>query len=210
MKKQIIASGGIEDKEFMEYVLYASGKPRPRIAFLGTASLDSPYSALSFYKTMGGLLCYPTDIAGFYPDTESILLGQDVIWVGGGSTRDLIALWTARGINVILRKAYHQGVVLAGASAGGNCWFERCIINPVGSYFGVGWGIGLLGSCFCPHYEQEDYAITMLNSGKDGYACESGSAIHFVNGKVFQIYNSRNSLAFQIHNGAETLCTVSR
>jgi len=200
MKKQIIASGGFVDTELMQYILDATGRPFPKIAFLGTASLDSPYAALDFYRMTGKLDCYSTDVFG----SPDILLSQDAIFVGGGSTRDLMVLWYARRISLMLYQAYNQGVVLAGNSAGANCWFDKCVVNPVGGVYEVGYGMGILPGCFCPHYEDTSYHNTMLLHGKNGYACESGSALHFVDGKAYKYINGGMN-SFHVVGGVEKL-----
>ena len=51
-------------------------------------------------------------------------MSQDIIFVGGGSVANMVAVWRVHGIDEILRKAWHAGIVLAGSSAGGICWFE--------------------------------------------------------------------------------------
>jgi dipeptidase E len=121
-------------------------------------------------------------------DLESFLLGQDVIYVGGGNTRSMLALWREWGLDRILHKAYEEGVVLAGISAGANCWFEQCSTDSVPGKLSVMDCLGIIGGSFCPHYDGEVnrrptlHAFVASGSIKAGYAADDGAAAHFVDG----------------------------
>ena len=109
-----------------EYVLSLAGGRRPRVCFVGTASGDSPFYAARFHRAFRRLRCRPTHLSLFPPPSgslRSLVLGQDVIYVGGGQTRNMLLLWREWGIDRILRETWREGVVLAGISAGSVCWF---------------------------------------------------------------------------------------
>src|SRR4051794_28720269 len=143
--QQIIALGGgglslaPEDLALAGYVLYQSGKERPKVCFIPTASGDSDRDIRRFYECFCTLPCQPRHLSLFAPpsdDLEIFVLDQDVIYVGGGNTRNLLALWREWGLDQMLRTACDRGIVLAGVSAGSICWFEQGVtdsLTPPGS-----------------------------------------------------------------------------
>lgn len=60
-----------------------------------------------------------------------MVLEQDVIYVGGGNTRNMLVLWKEWGLDYTLKKAYEEGVILAGLSEGAICWFEEGLTDPL-------------------------------------------------------------------------------
>jgi peptidase E len=120
-------------------------------------------------------------------DPEDFLMSQDVIFVGGGSVANMVAVWRVHGIDEILRKAWQAGIVLAGSSAGGLCWFEGGTTDS----FGVKLrpftdGLGMLAGSFCPHYNSEPERRPLYRrlvadgTLPGGIACDDGAAAHFV------------------------------
>lgn len=205
-KKQIIAMGGggfsmePDNPLLDQYVLDQSGKPCPKICFLPHAVDDATRYALNFYHAFSKLNCRPTWLSLFAPhtaDLESFLLAQDVIYVGGGNTKSMIALWREWGLDAILRKAYDAGIVLAGISAGANCWFEQCSTDSIPGPYRVLAGLGFLPGGFCPHYDGEPNRRPslhkMLAEGQilPTIACDDSAAAHFVDGKLIGIIASR-------------------
>jgi peptidase E len=115
------------------YILGLANKPRPRICFLGTASGDSRDYIRRFHLAMNRLPCRPSDLTLYRRDARNLrkfILSQDVIFVGGGNTANLLAVWRLHGLDRILREAWRRGVVLSGVSAGMICWFESCPAAP--------------------------------------------------------------------------------
>ena len=89
-------------------------------------------------------------------DIAELLLSQDVIYVGGGNTANMLAIWRLHGVDVVLREAWSRGIVLAGVSAGANCWFEACSTDSFGPDLApLNDGLGFLAGSFCPHYDGE-------------------------------------------------------
>ena len=82
------------------------------------------------------------------------LLAQDLVYVGGGSLVNLLAVWEAHEIGAILSLAWRQGIVLAGQSAGAMCWFEAGITKSSGKPLAAA-GLGLLAGSLCVHYNNE-------------------------------------------------------
>lgn len=205
--KQIIAMGGggfLEEPDnplLDQYILEQSAAERPKICFVPTASGDSKDDIERFYRAFGKLDCVPSHLSLFrseVTDLEKFVLSQDVIYVGGGNTRNLLALWKEWGLDRILRSAWEQGVILAGNSAGANCWFEECVSKSIPGRLTPLLGIGLMkGSC-CPHYNNAEagypswcHRLLLEGKLKDGYGIEDGAALHFIDERLYRAISSR-------------------
>src|SRR5262249_22330531 len=117
-----------------QYVVEQAEKERPKVCFLPQASGEARDYILNFYKAFLSLDCRPSWLSLFQPHTsyiESYLMEQDIIYVGGGNTKSMLALWREWKLDAILRKAGDNGTVLAGISAGANCWFECSISDSI-------------------------------------------------------------------------------
>jgi dipeptidase E len=197
--QHIIALGGggfsmePENLALDRYILQQTNQPRPKVCFLPTASGDADSYVLNFYKAFSTLECLPSVLSLFRlptADLEGFVLEKDVIYVGGGNTRSMLILWREWGLDVILRKAYDAGVVLAGISAGANCWFEQFSTDSVPGELQVMGGLGFLPGSFTPHYdgeaERRPSLHQMLQNGAivPGLAAENSAGVHFVNGQV--------------------------
>ena len=199
--KQIIAMGGggfsMEPDNLLldEYVLAQTGKPKPKICFLPTASGESESYIVNFYKAFSTLPAVPSYFSFFNPhtrDLEDFFLDQDVIYVGGGNTKSMLGLWREWQVDKILQKAYREGVVLAGISAGAICWFEESLTDSLPGSLTVLPCLGFLpGSCV-PHYDSEAerrpsyYKMIEENAIQPGYGVENSAALHFIDGKLYQ------------------------
>lgn len=214
-QRQIIALGGggfamePRNKRLDNYILSQSKSPNPKICFIPTASGDSRDYIQRFYRFFDKQDCVPAHLELFKPihsDFESFLLEQDIIYVGGGNTRNMLLLWKEWGIDKILQKAYKQGILLAGMSAGAICWFEQGITDPENGELYALDGLGFLPGSSCPHYDGESkrrpaYKKLILNGhAKNGYAIEDGVGLHFVNEKLLRAISSRKKAnAFFAH-----------
>jgi peptidase E len=132
---------------------------RPRICILPTASGDTSEQIGRFYSAFGERPCDPSELSLFRLGTRPMelrdhLLEQDLIYVGGGSLLNLLAVWEAHELEAILSLAWRQGIVLAGQSAGAMCWFEAGITTSSGRPR-PGAGLGMLGGSLCVHYNDE-------------------------------------------------------
>ncbi len=189
------------------YVLAQAKAPRPNICFVPTASGDSERYLLNFYAAFARYECVPTHLKLFArtPDLRELLLRQHIIYVGGGNTKSMLAVWKDWGLPDVLREANQQGVVLAGISAGAICWFEQGVTDSWAGRLEVVDCLGMLrGSC-TPHYDGEadrrPSLHRMLAEGAigPGYALDDGAAIHFRNGAVHAVVASRpNARAYQV------------
>ena len=120
------------------------------------------------------------------PDVRAHLLAQDVIWVGGGSTANLLALWRLHGLDVVLRECWEAGVVLKGVSAGSLCWHVGGTTDSFGPTLEpVTNGLAFLPYSNSPHHDAEEQRRPLIHrliaEGMlpDGYATENGTGLVF-------------------------------
>jgi dipeptidase E len=161
--RQIISIGGggfyrdADNLELEKYIIRQAGDESPRVAFVPTASGEPDHYLSSFYSAFLKLGCRPSVLTFFKrtPELRSFLLNQDVIYVGGGNTKSLLAVWRDWGVTEILREAWESGIVLTGVSAGAICWFEQGLTDSFSDGLRPLDCLGFLpGSC-CPHYDGE-------------------------------------------------------
>jgi peptidase E len=127
-------------------------------------------------------------------DLRSLILAQDVVYVGGGNTVNLLAVWRAQGVDRILREAWERGVVLAGLCAGSMCWFEGGVTAAFGTRLArFDGGLGLLPGSNCPHYRhrRDAYAAALADGLAPGLAADDGVALHFVDRRLAAVVASR-------------------
>ena len=213
--KQIIALGGggfsmePENPLLDQYILKQAKKITPKICFLATASGDSENYISRFYQFFEKQDCQPSHLSLFNPptrDLERFLLEKDIIYVGGGNTKNLLVLWQEWGIDTIIRKAWEQGIVLAGISAGSICWFEEGVTDSYGDGLEPLKCLGLLKGSNCPHYDGESErrpAYQQLIATKritPGIATDDGVALHFIDQELSHIVSSRpNAKAYKVN-----------
>src|SRR6476620_5249766 len=160
-----------------------------------TANGDDPQWALRMYDRFAGRPARLSHLALFpmpnVADPEDLLLSQDVIFVGGGSVANMLAVWRVHGLDRILRKAWQAGIVLAGSSAGGICWFEGGTTDSFGPDLRPFTdGLGLLAGSYCPHYDSEPgrrpLFTSLVAAGRlpAGIACDDGAGAHFVDDEL--------------------------
>lgn len=164
-----IAGGGfsVEDYRLLQerFLLSLARRATPRVLFLATASGDRELYQLRFLRAFSQLDCRPDTLA-FFPfdmkrDYAQAVREADLVFVGGGNTVAMLAVWREFGFAQALREAYEAGTVLAGISAGANCWFERYVTDSVPGG-GVRAGLGWLPGCFCPHLDSEPWRQQVL------------------------------------------------
>jgi len=206
MKRQIIAIGGaalppeLDNLRLVDYFLKQTGKRKPKVCFIGTAHGDADTGRLRFYAGMSQFSCVPTHLPLFARtprDLASFVLEQDAIFVGGGNTRSMLAVWRDWGLDIHLRMAWQRGVVLGGWSAGSICWFEQGITDSIAGPLVALDGLGFLPGSNCPHYDSEALRRPtyrrLVASGKigAGYAADDGVALHFIDGRLLRAVSNR-------------------
>ncbi|WXA94847.1 GNAT family N-acetyltransferase [Pendulispora brunnea] len=203
-----------------DFVLSLARRSPARVCFVPTASGDFAAYITRFYRAFSRK-CLATDLtlfsAGSLPrqpahtaDLPAFLGEQDVIYVGGGSTANLRALWRAHGIDRMLRDAWSAGAVLCGVSAGMLCWFQSSITDSFGGPAPLHDGLAFLEGSACPHYDGEAWRRPtyhrLVASGElpGGYAADDGAALHFTGTSLVGVVSSRpeaSAYRVTLHDG---------
>jgi dipeptidase E len=204
--RQIVVMGGggfsmePRNPRLDRYVLLLAKKRLPRVCFLPTASGDSRDYVRRFHLAFEKHPCRPTDLSLFVRDERDpaeVLLKQDIIYVGGGNTANLLAVWRLHGVDQALRRACEAGIVLCGISAGMNCWFEASVTDSFGPLRELADGLGLIRGSACPHFDGEAqrrpvyHRLIRDERLPAGVAADDGAAIHYVNGEIHRCVASR-------------------
>jgi dipeptidase E len=154
-----IGGSGAPGGPLNRHLVGLAGKERPRVCFLPTAVGDSSAAIELFYERFPAELGERSHVKLFgvpQADVREHLLAQDVIYVSGGNSANMLAVWRVHGVDATLREAWEAGIVLCGPSAGGLCWFEDAVTDSFGPELRrLGDGLGFLGGSFCPHYDSE-------------------------------------------------------
>ena len=196
---------GPGDPALDELVLELAGGAAPKILFLPTAGGDAAAQIAAFYGAFADRACRPRVLSLFrlHGSAESVrdlVLDQDVIYVGGGSMRNLLAIWRAHGLDAILREAWEREIVLAGLSAGAMCWFEGGITKSSGEP-DVAEGLGLLPGSFSVHADGEPERLPVwlaaVRSGElpGGWAADDGVGLLFAGTRMTRVVSSRPGTA---------------
>ena len=181
-------------------MLEMTGRPVPRICFLPTASGDPREQVMRFYERFGSWPCEPSVLSLFHLsgsrlDPVELLLAQDAIYVGGGSMRNLLAVWRTHGIDVAMRDAWERGIVLAGLSAGAMCWFQGGISKSRGAPEPVA-GLGLLPGSLSVHLVAERERLPAFRKAvaagelPSGYAVADDAALLFQGARLVECVGS--------------------
>ena len=201
--RKILIAGGDYGEAFIRYMAALTGKNRPRICFLPTASADSPAGIVDFYQSCATLDVMPVVERSFIESFshpkgwDEALLAMDGIVVSGGNTLNQQAIWRAQGIDVVLRQAWDQGIVLGGASAGSLCWFEEGTTDSRPKELTTVQCLGFLKGSHSPHYDREPARRPtyhkLIGSGamKPGYACDNDAGIYFEDNEVKRVVSTR-------------------
>ena len=215
---QIVALGGLGEADdeagrLVRFALGLTGKERPRVCLVPTASNEMPEYMLRFYENLSGHA--DCSHVSFFPwpraDLREHVLAQDAIFVSGGNTANLLAIWRTHGFDEIIREAWEQGIVLAGSSAGMICWFEAGVTDSFGPQLeGMRDGLGFLPGSACPHYDGEEqrrpvYTRLVANGFPSGLAADDAVGLHFVGTELNEVVTSRDgSRAYRVDPGNET------
>lgn len=183
------------------FVLELTGKTVPRVCFLPTASGDPREQVTRFYERFGDWPCEPSALSLFHLGRDRIdpaahLSAQDAIYVGGGSMRNMLAIWREHGIDELMRDAWNRGVVIAGLSAGAMCWFQGGISMSGGVPEPVR-GLGLLEGSLSVHLGGEFERLPVYRAAvadgelPPGYAADDGAALVYAGTDLLECVASR-------------------
>jgi peptidase E len=214
---QIVALGGLgEDDDsagrLIRFALGLTGKERPRVCLVPTATNELPEYTVRFYENLSGVA--DCSHVSFFPwpraDLREHVLAQDAIFVSGGNTANLLAIWRAHGFDEIIREAWERGIVLAGSSAGMICWFEAGVTDSFGPQLeGMRDGLGFLPGSACPHYDGEEqrrpvYTRLVANGFPAGIAADDTVGLHYVGRELQEAVTVREGAhAYRVEPGNE-------
>lgn len=201
-RKILIAGGGF-GTSFIRYMAELTGKERPRLCYLPTASADSPSGIIRWYQQCAGLDVVPFVQESFISSYRmkssfaDVLLSMDGIVASGGNTLNQQVIWRAHGIDDVLREAWDRGIVLGGASAGSLCWFEEGSTDSRPMKLSKVECLGLLRGSHAPHYDAEAQrrpsyqGLILSGEMKPGYACDNDAGIFFEDNEVRRVVATR-------------------
>ncbi len=201
-RKILIAGGGF-GTAFIHYMAQLTGKPRPKLLFLPTASADRTDGILTWFKNCAPLNVEASVQESFIASTqqtkswEDVLLAVDGIVCSGGNTLNQQAIWKAQGIDLVLRQAWDAGIVLGGASAGSLCWFEEGTTDSRPKDLSTVKCLGFLKGSHSPHYDREPgrrpLYQKLIASGEmlPGYACDNDAGLYFEDNVVKRVVSTR-------------------
>jgi dipeptidase E len=214
---QIVALGGLgeagEAGVLIQFVLGLTGKERPRVCIVPTASAESPELIVRFYEELAGYAhCSHLSFFPWPPDDlREHVLSRDAVFVSGGNTANMLAIWRVYGFEEILREAWEQGIVLAGSSAGMICWFEAGVTDSFGPQLeGMRDGLGFLPGSACPHYDGEErrrpvYHELVANGFPPGLAADDAVGLHYVGTELLEAVAAREGAgAYHVEAGSES------
>jgi len=193
-----------------DFILSLANRQPAKVCFVPTASADSAMYIVRFYRAFSERAT-PTDLTTFDPsglprhpartaDLASFIADQDIFYVGGGNTANLLAIWRAHGLDKLVRDAWMNGAVLCGVSAGMICWFQGGVTDSYGGLAAIKDGLGFIDGTACPHYDGEEMRRPayhrFIREGLDGgYAADDGVALHFRGAELAQVVSSRAGAA---------------
>jgi dipeptidase E len=204
---------GEDARPIAEFILGLTGEKRPRLLVVPTASAEPAHVTLDFYDELRDR----ADVShlSFFPwpphDLRDFTLEHDVIYIGGGNTANMLAIWRVHGFDRVLREAWEAGVVLCGVSAGMICWFEAGVTDSFGPQLeGLRDGLGFLAGSACPHYDGEErrrpvYQHLVAEGFPPGVAADDLVGLHYVGEELAEAVTARvGSSAYRVEAGAET------
>ena len=171
MTRHIVACGGggwasdSRSGPLEDYIMGLAARDRPRVCLLPTASGDSDWVITRFYECFPSSVCEPSHLALFRPHPEPVraaLARQDAVYVAGGSSANLAAIWRVHDVGPALREAWERGAVMSGVSAGAICWFATGLTNSLGAGFAPMAGLGFAPGGFCPHADSDPGRLVAL------------------------------------------------
>ena len=207
-RRHILAIGGISAPAdgplppLIAHALELSGVATPRVCVLNTAAGDDPAGYVRMYARLAQYGARPSHLQLFtmpnVRDPADLLLSQDVIFVGGGSVANMVAVWRVHGLDTVMRQAWAAGIVLAGVSAGAICWFLGGTTDSFGPQLRPFTdGLRFLAGSYCPHYSGEParrpayQGFVTGGTLPAGIACDDGAGAHFADDDLPEIVAER-------------------
>ncbi|MFE2303545.1 Type 1 glutamine amidotransferase-like domain-containing protein [Streptomyces sp. NPDC059445] len=202
-----------------DWVLGHAHVSRPKVCFVPTASGDAPAYLDQFLSAFQSRVCEPSVLPLFRRELDdaalrTFLLSQDIVYVGGGNTANLLAVWRTHGVDRLMCEAYDRGTLLCGISAGANCWAEGSHTDSFGPLTFLPDGLGLLCGSVCPHYDSEPgrrssyRAAVATGALPAGWALEDGVGALFTDGLLTEtVTRTPQAHLYRVQPGGETGAT---
>jgi peptidase E len=205
-ERHIVPFGGLRaapgrTHPIVEYLLHLAGKPRAKVAFIPTATGDAAEALVNMYNRFPPQRTERSHLPLFHRTEEDIrgyLLAQDIIWVAGGNTANMLAIWRLHGVDAALREAWEAGVILTGGSAGSLCWFECGTTDSFNLHrlAPLHDGLGFLPGSHCPHYDGEAqrrplYHQLIRDGFPVGHAADDDAAMHWIGQDLVEVVTAR-------------------
>jgi dipeptidase E len=200
------------DEHILSLARSVRGHARPRVCYMPTAGGDSERNIARFYSAFARrseashLALFDRTVL----DLEGFLLGQDAIYVGGGNTANMLAIWRVHGLDRILRRAWDEGIVLAGRSAGSICWFEGGTTDSFGGLDPLRDGLGFLPGSHSPHYDGEPerrptyQRLVATGELPPGFAADDGAALVFRGTELVEVVSEEpGARAYRVERGPD-------
>ena len=201
--RQIIAIGGggfgrvIKDLKIENYIKSQCKSDSPKICFIPTATGDDNQYIENFYKAFDSIGCKTSHI-DFFKRTINLvehIKKQDIIFVGGGNTKSMLAVWRDWGLDALLEEAYKNGVIMCGVSAGAICWFNKGITDSWADDLAIMDCLGFVDGVCCPHYDEEPTRRPYVKDSLDNadfdecIGVEGNAALHIINEESYKSVN---------------------
>lgn len=222
--KKIVAIGGgeigrpgypVETTKIDLEIIRITGKKKPKLLFIPTASSDAESYFEVVKKHFGKRLGCETDVLYLIKEKpskkeiEGKIFKSDIVYVGGGNTFKMMKVWRNGGVDKVLREAYQKGIVLSGVSAGSICWFRwgnsdsRRFANPNADLIKVS-GLGLISALHCPHYDFEkdrkpDLKKMMRKTSGVAIAIDNCCAVEVIDDKYRIIGSKMSANAYKVY-----------
>jgi len=214
-ERHIVGLGGGAEPEqwarMRDHVLRLTGKERPRVLCVPTAMGDDDRAIAGTFEHYAAVAV--VSVLRVFPwppeNLRELVLSQDAIFVGGGNTANMLAVWRVHGIDELLREAWEEGIVLHGGSAGMICWFEAGVTDSFGPRLEGMDCLGFLAGSACPHYDGEEqrrprYRELVDGGFPEGIAAEDGVGLHYVGTELREVVTCRpGATAYRVTRGGE-------
>ena len=200
-----------------------AGRPeRPRLCYLGTATGDDPVRVAGVYGAFAGSAVQVSHLSLFpmptVADIRAHLLGQDVVWVGGGSAANLLAVWRLHGLDEAFREVWAAGVVLSGTSAGSLCWHAGGTTDSFGPDLRpVTDGLGLIPASNGVHHDSEEqrrplyHRLVAEGTLPAGYATDDGAGLVYRGTQLVEAVADRpHAAAHRVERGPDGTVAETR
>jgi dipeptidase E len=183
----------------------------PKVLFVPTAAGDSDERLVSFYEVFGprAEATHATFFPWPRPDLREHVLSRDAVYVAGGNTANMLAIWRLHGFDQVLREAWEAGILLTGWSAGMICWFEHGVTDSFGPELAPLECLGFLPGSACPHYDGEErrrpvYTQLVADGFPAGIAADDDVALHYEGTELREVVTSRpGATAYRVNAAGE-------